>query len=60
MAGVKHVGFAPVFYFHEIHKSIQKTEKWRLSDEIYKKTGEFSKSYGFCDFIYIFVVWVNL
>jgi hypothetical protein len=34
MTGVKHIGFAPVFYYHEIHKSISKTEKWGLPDEI--------------------------
>jgi hypothetical protein len=26
MTGVKHIGFAPVFYFHEIHKSISKLD----------------------------------
>ena len=36
------MGFAPVFYFHEIHKLISETGKWGLSDEIYKKTDEFS------------------
>jgi hypothetical protein len=42
MTGVKHIGVAPVFYFPQIPKSIPKTEKWGLPDEIYKKTGEFS------------------
>ncbi|MBT8363096.1 MAG: hypothetical protein KJP23_00225 [Deltaproteobacteria bacterium] len=42
MTGVKHNGFTPVFHFHETKKSISKTEKWKLPDEIYKKTGEFS------------------
>jgi len=42
MAGVKHAGFAPVFYFHKIHLSISKPDKWGFPDEIYKKTGEFS------------------
>jgi hypothetical protein len=33
MTGVKHMGFAPVFYFNEIRKSISNGEKWRLPDE---------------------------
>jgi hypothetical protein len=27
-------------FFYEIHKSISKTEKWELPDEIYKKLDE--------------------
>jgi len=45
MTGVNPSGFAPVFHFHEIQTSISKTEKCRLPDEIYKKTGEF-RNYG--------------
>jgi hypothetical protein len=46
MTGVKHTGFAPVFYFHEIRLSISKAEKWGFPDEIYRKTGEFSNCWS--------------
>ena len=42
MTGLNPIGFVPVFHFHEVQESISKTEKCRLPDENYKKTGEFS------------------